>query len=249
MNFANPQRPEIMGQFVGAIKGMAAACTALDFPIVSGNVSLYNESKATGGGSAILPTPAIGGVGLLPDIDRMCTIAFKDTGDIIFLIGERSGSLGQSLWLREMHGLEGKDAGPPPVVDLVAERRTGDFVRDAIRCGAITACHDVSDGGVAVAVAEMALASGIGAILDQPFEGTAAEAYFAEDQGLYVVTVRDAALVELLSHAELKGVTVARLGRTIANRVIFELPESDHTVSLADLRATHEAFFPTLMDA
>ena len=249
MNFANPQRPEIMGQFVGAIEGMAAACTALDFPIVSGNVSLYNESKATGGGSAILPTPAIGGVGLLPDIDRMCTIAFKDTGDIIFLIGERSGSLGQSLWLREMHGLEGKDAGPPPVVDLVAERRTGDFVRDAIRCGAITACHDVSDGGVAVAVAEMALASGIGAILDQPFEGTAAEAYFAEDQGLYVVTVRDAALVELLSHAELKGVTVARLGRTIANRVIFELPESDHAVSLADLRATHEAFFPTLMDA
>jgi len=249
MNFANPQRPEIMGQFVGAIEGMAAACTALDFPIVSGNVSLYNESKATGGGSAILPTPAIGGVGLLPDIDRMCTIAFKDIGDIIFLIGERSGSLGQSLWLREMHGIEGQDAGPPPAVDLVAERRTGDFVREAIRCGAITACHDVSDGGVAVAVAEMALASGIGAILDQPFEGTAAEAYFAEDQGLYVVTVRDAALVELLSHAELKGVTVARLGRTIANRVIFELPESDHAVSLADLRATHEAFFPALMDA
>ncbi|MBB5987058.1 phosphoribosylformylglycinamidine synthase subunit PurL [Sphingobium lignivorans] len=249
MNFANPQRPEIMGQFVGCIEGMAQACTALDFPIVSGNVSLYNESKATGGGSAILPTPAIGGVGLLGDIDRMCTIAFKGTGDIILLVGERHGDLGQSLWLRECHGIEGKDAGPPPRVDLETERRTGTFIRSAIQCGAITACHDVSDGGVAVAVAEMALASGIGAILDQPLSGTAAQTYFAEDQGLYVITARDVALVELLSQAEAQGIEVARLGRTIANRVIFELPQSDHAVSLADLRKAHEGFFPALMDA
>ncbi|MCW2389046.1 phosphoribosylformylglycinamidine synthase [Sphingobium sp. B11D3B] len=249
LNFANPQRPEIMGQIVGCLEGMSEACRALDYPIVSGNVSLYNESKATGGGSAILPTPAIGGVGLLPDVERMCTIAFKDVGDIIFLVGERTGSLGQSLWLRQVHGLEGRDAGPPPPVDLATERRTGDFVREAIRCGAITACHDVSDGGVAVAVTEMALASGIGAILDQPLAGTTAETYFAEDQGLYVVTVRDAALVEMLSHAEARGVTVARLGRTIANRIIFELPESDHSVALADLRTAHEGFFPALMDA
>ena len=249
LNFANPQRPEIMGQIVGCLEGMSEACRALDYPIVSGNVSLYNESKATGGGSAILPTPAIGGVGLMPDVDRMCTIAFKDVGDIIFLIGERTGALGQSLWLRQLHGLEGRDAGPPPPVDLAAERRTGDFVREAIRCGAITACHDVSDGGVAVAVTEMALAGGIGAILDQPLAGTTAQTYFAEDQGLYVATVRDAALVELLSHAEASGVTVARLGRTIANRVIFELPDSDHSVSLADLRTAHEEFFPALMDA
>ncbi|MCW2365320.1 phosphoribosylformylglycinamidine synthase [Sphingobium sp. B7D2B] len=249
LNFANPQRPEIMGQIVGCLEGMSEACRALDYPIVSGNVSLYNESKATGGGSAILPTPAIGGVGLLPDVERMCTIAFKDVGDIIFLVGERTGSLGQSLWLRQVHGLEGRDAGPPPPVDLPTERRTGDFVREAIRCGAITACHDVSDGGVAVAVTEMALAGGIGAILDQPLAGTTAETYFAEDQGLYVVTVRDAALVEMLSHAEARGVTVARLGRTIANRIIFELPESDHSVALADLRTAHEGFFPALMDA
>ncbi|MCW2413180.1 MULTISPECIES: phosphoribosylformylglycinamidine synthase subunit PurL [unclassified Sphingobium] len=249
LNFANPQRPEIMGQIVGCLEGMSEACRALDYPIVSGNVSLYNESKATGGGSAILPTPAIGGVGLLPDVERMCTIAFKDVGDIIFLVGERTGSLGQSLWLRQVHGLEGRDAGPPPPVDLATERRTGDFVREAIRCGAITACHDVSDGGVAVAVTEMALAGGIGAILDQPLAGTTAETYFAEDQGLYVVTVRDAALVEMLSHAEARGVTVARLGRTIANRIIFELPESDHSVALADLRTAHEGFFPALMDA
>ena len=151
--------------------------------------------------------------------------------------------------MRELYGIEGREAGPPPSVDLATERRTGDFVREAIRCGAITACHDVSDGGVAVAVAEMALAGGIGAILDQPLAGTVAQTYFAEDQGLYVVTVRDAALVELLSHAEARGVTVARLGRTIANRLIFELPESDHSVSLSDLRSAHEGFFPALMDS
>jgi len=248
MNFANPQRPEIMGQFVGCIEGMAAACTALDFPIVSGNVSLYNESKATGGGSAILPTPAIGGVGLLPDVEAMCTIAFKATGDIILIVGDRKGDLGQSLWLRECKGLEGREAGPPPRVDLDAERKAGDFVREAIRAGAVTACHDVSDGGVAVAVAEMALASGIGAMLDQPLVGNAAQTYFAEDQGLYVVTVRDTALVDFLSGAEAKGVPVSRLGRTIANRIIIELPESDHAISLADLHAAHEAFFPSLMD-
>jgi len=249
LNFANPQRPEIMGQFVGCLQGMGDACRALDYPIVSGNVSLYNESKATGGGSAILPTPAIGGVGLMPDVDRMCTIGFKDTGDVIMLVGERKGDLGQSLWLRECRGLEGKEAGPPPRVDLAAEKSVGDFVRGAIRCGAITACHDVSDGGLAVAVAEMALASGIGAMLDQPLIGTAAQSYFAEDQGLYVVTVRDAALVEVLSRAEALGVPISRIGRTIAGRLIFELPESDHVIALADLKASHEAFFPALMDA
>jgi phosphoribosylformylglycinamidine synthase len=249
LNFANPQRPEIMGQLVGCLDGMAQACIALDYPIVSGNVSLYNESKATGGGSAILPTPAIGGVGLMPDVERMCTIGFKGTGDIILLIGERKGDLGQSLWLREIHGLEGAKAGPPPRVDLAAEKQTGDFVRAAIRAGAITACHDVSDGGIAVTVAEMALASGIGAMLDQPLIGTAAQSYFAEDQGLYVVTVRDVALVEFLSKAEALGVEVARLGRTVAGRIIVELPESDHAISLADLKAAHEGFFPKLMDA
>jgi phosphoribosylformylglycinamidine synthase II len=251
MNFANPQRPEIMGQFVGCIEGMAEACTVLDFPIVSGNVSLYNESKAAkdsgAGGSAILPTPAIGGVGLLPDISRMTTIGFKGTGDIILLVGERRGDLGQSLWLRELHGREGRDAGPPPPVDLAAEKRTGDFIREAIRCGALTAVHDVSDGGVAVAVAEMALASGIGAIIDAPISGSVAGALFAEDQGLYVVTARDAALMDVLVHAEEAGVSVERLGRTIANRIIFELSSSDHALSLDNLRTAHEGFFPTLM--
>ncbi|WP_084582074.1 phosphoribosylformylglycinamidine synthase subunit PurL [Sphingomonas azotifigens] len=244
LNFANPQRPEIMGQIVGALEGMSDACRALDFPIVSGNVSLYNESKATGGGSAILPTPAIGAIGLLKDWQKNCTIAFKGTGDVIIAVGERSGHLGQSIWLREICG---REEGPPPPVDLMMERRTGAFVRSAICGGAITACHDVSDGGLAVAIAEMALASNIGAILDQPQPFGVAGSWFGEDQGLYVVTVKDEALADFLVAADKAGLAADPIGRTIANRIIFEMEEGDFCVSLADLRKAHEGFFPALM--
>ncbi|UYY79074.1 phosphoribosylformylglycinamidine synthase subunit PurL [Sphingomonas sp. R1] len=244
LNFANPQRPEIMGQIVGCLEGMSDACRALDFPIVSGNVSLYNESKATGGGSAILPTPAIGAIGLLKDWQKNCTIAFKGTGDVIIAVGERGGHLGQSIWLREICG---REEGPPPPVDLMMERRTGAFIRSAICGGAITACHDVADGGLAVAVAEMALASNIGAILDQPQPFGVAGSWFGEDQGLYVVTVKDEALADFLVAADKAGLAADPIGRTIANRIIFELEEGDFCVSLDDLRTAHEGFFPALM--
>ncbi|WP_066548056.1 MULTISPECIES: phosphoribosylformylglycinamidine synthase subunit PurL [unclassified Sphingomonas] len=244
LNFANPQRPEIMGQIVGCLDGMAQACRALDFPIVSGNVSLYNESKATGGGSAILPTPAIGGVGILQDWERSATIGFKGLGDIILLVGEREGHLGQSLWLRELHG---REDGPPPFVDLKAERRTGDFIRGQIGCGAIKACHDVSDGGVAVAVAEMALASGIGALIDSPQPFGNAGSFFGEDQGLYVVTVCDTCLADFMAAAHAADVPVDPLGRTIRDRILFETEDGDWAVTIEELRAAHEGFFPTLM--
>jgi len=244
LNFANPQRPEIMAQLTGCLDGMGDACRALDFPIVSGNVSLYNESKATGGGSAILPTPAIGGIGLLPDWSKSATIAFKGTGDVIVLIGSRTGHLGQSLWLREVHGRE--DGAPPPV-DLDAERAAGDFVRAGIRAGALTAVHDVSDGGVAVTIAEMALAGGVGAMLNAPLPCGVACALFGEDQGLYVATVADHLLMETLKRGYAAGVEIERIGRTIADRIIFELPDDDHVVTLADLRTAHEGFFPALM--
>ena len=125
MNFGNPQRPEIMGQFAGCIEGMREACLALDYPVVSGNVSLYNETN----GKGILPTPVIGGVGLLADVARIVSIAFKAEGEAIVLIGETKGHLGCSLYLREIHG---REDGPPPPVDLAAERRNGDFVRGLI---------------------------------------------------------------------------------------------------------------------
>jgi phosphoribosylformylglycinamidine synthase len=244
MNFANPQNPRVMGQFVGCIEGMAAACSALDFPIVSGNVSLYNESKATGGGSAILPTPAIGGVGLLDDWSKSATIAFKATGDVIMLVGEAGGHLGQSLWLRELHR---REEGPPPPVDLDAERRNGAFVRAQIAGGALTAVHDVADGGLAVAVAEMALAGDIGAMIAIPTPLGLAGTFFAEDQGLYVTTVDDSRLLDFLTAADRAGVTVERIGRTIANRLIFECATRDHALSLDELRTAHEEFFPRLM--
>ena len=145
-----------MGQLVGCIQGIAAACKALEFPVVSGNVSLYNETN----GRAILPTPTIGGVGLIDDFSKSASIAFKAPDELIVLLGETKGWVGQSLYLREVCG---REEGAPPPVDLIAERRAGDFVRGLIDDKFVTAVHDLSDGGLLVAVAEMALASGIGA--------------------------------------------------------------------------------------
>jgi phosphoribosylformylglycinamidine synthase len=244
LNFGNPQRPEIMGQLVGCIEGMAEACSALDFPIVSGNVSLYNETKGEdGAGSAILPTPAIGGVGLLADWSKSVRIAFKGPGDVIVAIGNRRGHLGQSLWLREIHG---REEGPPPPVDLAAERSAGEFVRAAIAGGAITACHDVADGGLAVALAEMALAGNVGALINKRIPG-GSTGLFAEDQGVYVATICDNCLLTFLARAHSAGVEVEAIGRTCGSRLIFELPDGDHAIPLADLRKAHEGFFPKLM--
>jgi phosphoribosylformylglycinamidine synthase len=172
------------------------------------------------------------------------TIAFKRTGDAIFAVGERMGHLGQSLWLREVHG---REEGPPPPVDLRAERRTGDFVRAMIGRGLLNAVHDVSDGGLAVALAEMALAGGVGAMIDQAQPFGVAGSLFGEDQGLYLVTVPDEALTEFLACAAENDVPADPIGRTIRDRIIFELDEGDWCVTLADLRAAHEGFFPALM--
>ena len=250
MNFGNPQRPEIMGQFVGCIEGMAEACRALEFPIVSGNVSLYNETKTEdGSGSAILPTPAIGGVGLLADWRRSVGIGFRQKGDVILLVGERRGGLGQSLWLRECHGVSGREAGPPPTVDLAAERRAGDYVRQGIEQGWITAAHDVSDGGLAVTLAEMALAGHVGALVDGPAPFGLAASFFAEDQGLYVVTVDDHALLGFLAGAQATGLSAEPIGRTAGTRLIFETEKGDFCATLDALRTAHEDFFPKLMGA
>ena len=152
LNFGNPERPEIMGQFVGCLKGIAEACRTLDFPVVSGNVSLYNETNGRG----ILPTPSIGGVGLLDDFTKSATLAFKAADEAILLIGDTQGWLGQSVYLRDICG---REEGAPPPVDLAAEKRNGDVVRGMIHAGTATAVHDVSDGGLLIALAEMAMAS------------------------------------------------------------------------------------------
>jgi phosphoribosylformylglycinamidine synthase subunit PurL len=235
MNFGNPEKPEIMGQFAAAIEGMAEACTALDFPVVSGNVSLYNETE----GRAILPTPAIGGLGVLDHARTAVGLAVGSGLDLV-LIGETAGWLGQSLWLRDIAGTE---AGPPPPVDLAAERRNGDFVRAQIGQGRVVACHDVSDGGLLVALAEMALAGDTGATIDAPPATAAPHAFwFGEDQGRYVLAVADGAA--LLEAARAQAIPARILGRSGGESLT--LPGGE-TISLTALRTAHERFFSAWM--
>ncbi len=246
LNFGSPQNPRIMGQIIGCLEGMSEACIALDMPIVSGNVSLYNESKATGGGSAILPTPAIGAVGLLDDIDTMATIAFKAEGQTILIVGGTGGRLGQSLWLRELHG---REEGPPPPVDLEEEAANGSFIRRLIGNGMLSAVHDIADGGAAVALAEMALAGNIGADIAAFVDGCPAAAMaFGEDQARYIVTTDRPG--EVIARAEAEDLFVAKIGITggDALNMCFD-GGATSVVSLADLREASESFFRDWMDA
>jgi phosphoribosylformylglycinamidine synthase len=253
LNFANPQRPEIMAQVVYALEGMSEACIALDFPIVSGNVSLYNESKATGGGSAILPTPAIGGVGLMEDWTKAVSIAFKAEGEVICVLGAESTGdhLGQSVWLREVAG---REDGPPPAVDLDMERRIGTFIREAVADGLVTAVHDCSDGGMLVAIAEMALAGAIGAHVSVDWESEASYAaqMFGENQARYIVTTTDRAGAAFAERAIEAGIPFFDCGLTGGDALgvldVSDLETGSTTeIPLADLRAAHEGFFPKLM--
>jgi phosphoribosylformylglycinamidine synthase subunit PurL len=238
LNFGNPQRPEIMGQFVLAVRGIGDACRALDFPVVSGNVSLYNETN----GVAILPTPAIGGVGLMADVSRQASLAFKAAGETILLVGETKGHLGQSLYLRELHG---REEGPPPPVDLKVERRNGEFVRSLIAAGRTSAVHDLSDGGLLVAVAEMAMSSNIGAELHLQ-SGTTPHAFlFGEDQARYVVTVRSTEADAIIAAAAKEHVPIVKIGTTGGSAIAV----SGSHVPLSRLRDAHEGWLPKLMTA
>ncbi|QDZ10735.1 phosphoribosylformylglycinamidine synthase subunit PurL [Devosia ginsengisoli] len=245
LNFGNPERPEIMGQLVHAIKGIGEACTALDFPIVSGNVSLYNETNGRG----ILPTPTIGGVGLLPDWNKMARIGFAGANQVILLVGSpasRGTHLGQSVYLRDLFG---RKDGPAPHVDLAHEKRTGDFVRKLIRSGTATACHDLSDGGLAVGLAEMAVASGIGATITDLTDQNPILQYFGEDQGRYLVTIdldpQSEALAALWRDAEVAGVFAPWIGTTGGADLVLG---AARPVPVAALKAAHEGWFPSYMD-
>jgi phosphoribosylformylglycinamidine synthase len=235
LNFGNPERPEIMGQFVGCIRGIGAACRALDMPIVSGNVSLYNETE----GRAILPTPTIGAVGLLTDLGQLIRMAPAE-GDALVLLGETRGHLGQSALLAELFGREEGDAPP---VDLAAERAAGEFLRAANAAGLVTAAHDLSDGGLALAAAEMALAGKVGVSLDAAPDLGAAAWFFGEDQGRYLVATRDPEA--LLDRAAAAGVPARRIGRAGGTAVGLGAA----SVPLDALRAAHAGGLPALLDA
>jgi phosphoribosylformylglycinamidine synthase len=235
LNFGNPERPEIMGQIVRAIEGMAEACRVLDFPVVSGNVSLYNETS----GAAIPPTPTVGGVGLIPDYGRRADFAGMTDGMALVLVGETRGELGASMYLREILGRE--DGAPPPV-DLAAERRNGDFVRSLIRTGQVRVVHDLSDGGLLAAAAEMALASNVGATLQANPALTAQAWLIGEDQARYLLGCADADAV--LAAASAAGVPArvvgAAGGSDLACEGVFRL-------SLDALRTRHEGWLPGYM--
>ena len=236
MNFGNPERPEIMGQFVGAIEGIREACLALAYPVVSGNVSFYNETS----GRAILPTPVIGGVGLIADARDAVDLALKRDGDALILIGETRGHLGCSLYLRE---IEDSEAGPPPPVDFAAERRDGDFVRRQIRAGQIAACHDLSDGGLFVAIAEMAIAGGRGVRLEQFPPGLPHHAYlFGEDQSRYLLETPHPDVI--LEAAREAGIPARVIG--VVDGVSLTLPGAG-AISVDTLKAMNEAWLPSYM--
>jgi phosphoribosylformylglycinamidine synthase subunit PurL len=238
LNFGNPERPRIMGQLVGCIEGMAAACKALDFPVVSGNVSLYNETD----GRAILPTPNVGGVGLVADLDRLVGLRFAAPGRVLILVGEAQGWLGGSLLWQQ---LLGRDDGAPPPVRLAVERRNGDAVRGLIGAGLVEACHDLADGGLAVAVAEMCLVSGIGAEVTVPGEAPAAIAWlFGEDQARYLLAVAPGNERAVLHRLRDDGVVARRIGRTSGDALTLG---SAPAISLESLRRRAEGWLPDYM--
>ena len=243
LNFGDPTRPTIMGQLAGCVTGMAEACTALDFPVVSGNVSLYNE---TGGQTSlptpILPTPVIGGVGVLEDGVKAVDRGTVTPGNALVLIGSTAGHLGASLYLRD---LLGRPEGPPPPVDLAAERCNGDLVRGLIGRGEILACHDLSDGGLAMALAEMALAGSAGIVLDATPDGRPLHAWlFGEDQGRYLLETADADAV--LAAARAAGVPARIAGQTVAEPSLTL--RKGCPISLARLREAHEGWLPAWIE-
>ncbi len=238
LNFGNPERPDVMGQFVGCIRGIGEACRALSFPVVSGNVSLYNETNGVG----ILPTPAIGGVGLLDDVSVHATIAFKAAGESVVLVGDTTGHVGQSAWLRDVCG---REEGAPPPVDLATEKRNGDFVRGLITSGRVNTVHDLSDGGLAVGLAEMALAGRIGATVAPPTGAPVAHGFwFGEDQARYLLATPSGEAERILAEAKAAGVPAVVIGTTGGDALTLG---AETPISLQTLRTAHENWLPDYM--
>lgn len=232
LNFGNPEKPEIMAQFVGCVEGIAEACKALDTPVVSGNVSLYNETQ----GQAVQPTPTIGGVGLLEDLEFAVPSHFTTENEDIFIVGETTGHLGSSVFLRE---IKGQEAGAPPTVDLTTERKHGDWIQKIIHEKRISSCSDISDGGLYVALAEMAIRKNIGAtITSEAKSNTPLLAYlFGEDQGRYIVSCPTDQSDALVESAKQDSIPLTKLGTTQGSQLIVD----EQGIDLDVLSTAHEA--------
>lgn len=237
LNFGNPEKPEIMGQLVFAIKGIGEACRMLDFPIVSGNVSLYNETN----GEAILPTPTIAGVGLLNDWSKMVTISGMQNGDSIILVGDCGSHLGQSIYARDILNI---DAGAPPPVDLQLEKKHGQFVRDVIHNGFVHAAHDISDGGLAIALAEMVIKAGKGIKVKLSNKSPHHAELFGEDQGRYLLAIKPDALNNLKEHAQTHAISLIELGQVEGDSLHID---GIFALSVESLTQAYENWFPQFM--
>ena len=223
MNFGNPEKGDAYYQLAACIEGMAEACEALGTPVVSGNVSLYNETEA----GAVYPTPVVGMVGVLEDVRRHATPGFKREGDVVMIVGDFRPSLAGSEYLEIVHG---KVAGAPPVPDLRSEKRAAEAVRRAVEEGIIDTAHDLSGGGLALALAEMAIAGGIGAEVRLPgVDGWQDVALFGETGGCILVAVPEERAGEL--EAALGDVPHGRIGHVgggtlkVAELVNIGMPE------------------------
>lgn len=233
LNFGNPEKPEIMGQIVGCLQGMREACLALDYPVISGNVSLYNETN----GKGIHPTPAIGGVGVLKDISKHVTAAFTDVGHLIFLVGKTRGHLPCSLY---QSVILNEESGPPPPVDLQVERRNGDW----LRAQPLATCHDLADGGLLVALAEMCIAGNTGAAITLPEIYQNPAFAFGEDQGRYVIAVLPAQAEAVKASALKAGVPLLQIGETQEKTLSVQ---DAFSLNVTQLRAAHERWLPEFM--
>ncbi|MGF7157779.1 phosphoribosylformylglycinamidine synthase subunit PurL [Bartonella heixiaziensis] len=237
LNFGNPEKPEIMGQLVFAIKGIGEACRVLDFPIVSGNVSLYNETN----GEAIPPTPTIAGVGLLDDWSKLITISGMQNGDSIVLVGSCGSHLGQSIYVRDILNI---DAGSPPHVDLQLEKKHGQFVRDVIHRGFVHAAHDLSDGGLAIALAEMIIKAGKGIKAKLSNQSPEHAELFGEDQGRYLLAVKPETLDSLKKLAQTNAVSLTELGIVAGDALDID---GILKLSVDELTQAYESWFPKFM--
>ncbi len=245
LNFGNPEKPDTMGVIVKAIEGMAEACRVLDFPVVSGNVSLYNETDGVG----IPPTPVVGGVGLIEDVSKIATLKGAQPGDMLVLVGETKGHLGASLYARVILGLDGAAAGSPPPVDLDIEKRNAAFVRKLIHDGLVHAVHDVSDGGIACAAVELAMSVNVGFAINQPDELDACAFAFGETQACYLLAISPEADAEINGWPEIDEAPYTVIGRfggceaalgSFGRKPMF-------TVDLTDIRSAHEGWLPRYM--
>lgn len=237
LNFGNPEKPKIMGQIVKAIKGINEACKALNYPVISGNVSLYNETD----GKAIQPTPTIGGVGLLTNLDLRCNSKFKNVNDVVLVIGETKGHLDCSIYQRDILGFEPKLN--PPKIDLKEERKNGEFVRSLINNKTVNACHDISDGGLLIALFEMCNNNlAINISLNQTANQIGFEAYFyGEDQARYVISAKQENIDKIKNLAKQGGVYLEEIGKVSNDEIRIE----NSAAKLTELNNLNEGLFPT----